>query len=180
MLNLSGDRPLVPIDGGRRNFLKTGALGLAGLALADVLRLRSQAAPAGRSPKSVILICLPGGPSHLEMYDMKPDAPAEFRGEFAPIPTNVPGIDICEYLPLQATIADKLSIVRNLTFTQADHQMHEVYTGYPAAPKAPFLSPPIRPAFGSVVSKLQRGRSLLPRYISIGRIHLTGKIEVPL
>jgi hypothetical protein len=152
----------------RRNFLKVGGLGLGRLGLADLLRLRSQ---AGTSPtvKSVILICLPGGPSHLEMYDMKPEAPAEFRGEFSPIPTNVPGFDICEYMPYQTKIADKLAVVRNMTFAQGDHQMHEVYTGFPAAPKAPFLSPPIRPAVGSIISKLRKTRSLLPPYISIGR-----------
>jgi hypothetical protein len=165
----------------RRNFLKVGALGLGGLGLADLLRLRSQAGHSS-SPKSVILICLPGGPSHLEMYDMKPEAPAEYRGEFSPIPTNVPGLDICEYLPLQTKIADKLAVVRNMTFTQPDHQMHEVYTGFPAAPKAPFGSPPIRPAVGSIISKLQTRRSLLPPYISIGgpEFYNVAASEVPL
>jgi hypothetical protein len=66
--------------------------------------------------KAVIQIFLPGGPSHIDMYDMKPDAPVEFRGEFKPIQTNVPGIDICEHMPLQAKIMDKLAIVRNMSF----------------------------------------------------------------
>src|SRR4051794_20487656 len=87
----------------RRNFLKIGAFG-AGLTLADMLRLKAQAAaavPAGRAAptrnKAAIMIYLPGGPSHMDMYDLKPDAPAEFRGEFRPIQTNVAGVQICEH-----------------------------------------------------------------------------------
>src|SRR5437867_1681157 len=96
----------------RRNFLKVGAFG-AGLSLADLLRLRASAsAPAGRGSqtrqKSAIMIYLPGGPSHMDMYDLKPNAPAEFRGEFKPIDTNVPGVQICEHFPLQARMWDKL------------------------------------------------------------------------
>jgi hypothetical protein len=85
-------------------------------------------------------------------------------------------------MPLQAKIADKLAVVRNLAFTQPDHQMHEVFTGFPAGPKAPFLSPPMRPAFGSVVSKLRPSRSLLPKYVSMGLSdHYTvAASEVPL
>src|SRR5262245_20987989 len=102
----------------RRDFLRVGALGLGGLTLADVLRLRAQAATsstqARRAPRSVIMICLAGGPSHLEMYDLKPQAPVEYRGEFRPIRTNVPGFDICEHMPRQAKIADKLALVRTV------------------------------------------------------------------
>src|SRR3954467_2793132 len=96
----------------RRNFLKIGAFG-AGLTLADMLRLRAQAAPAAGQTtrnKSVIMIYLPGGPSHMDMYDLKPEAPAEFRGEFRPIKTNVPGIDICQHFPMQAKMMAKLSV----------------------------------------------------------------------
>ena len=169
MLKLSGSRSSFCDGLSRRNFLKAGALGLGGLGLADLLRLQAEAGMSPNIPKSVILICLPGGPSHIDMYDMKPDAPAEYRGEFRPISTNLPGLEICEHMPLQTKIADKLAVVRNLTFTQGDHQMHEVYTGFPAAPNAPFLSPPIRPAVGSIISNLRRGeRSLLPNYISLG------------
>jgi len=185
MLTLSGSHQTFCDGLNRRSFLRVGALGLGGLGLPELLRLRAQAAPSTTlktRKKSVILICLPGGPSHLEMYDMKPDAPSEVRGEFTPISTNVPGIDICEHLPMQARIADKLAIVRNMTFLQPDHQMHEVYTGYPAAPKAPFLSAPIRPAFGSVVSKVRGGRTLLPQYVALGRSEFNNiaSSEVPL
>lgn len=144
---------------GRRQFMSGLALGAAGLSLPDVLRLQAQAA-SGRRHKAVIFVCLPGGPSQLETYDMKPHAPAEVRGEFRPISTNVPGIEFCEHLPLQATIADKLAVVRSMRFIQPDHQLHEVYTGFPTA-----LG---RPAFGSVVSRLSgRQRELLPRYLSL-------------
>src|SRR5947208_3580777 len=93
----------------RRSFLRAGALALGGLTLGDVLRLRAES-PAHSRPKSAIFIFLSGGPSHLDMYDMKPDAPAEYRGEFRPIATNVPGMDICELMPQQARIADKFTI----------------------------------------------------------------------
>ncbi len=97
----------------RRNFLKIGAFG-AGLTLADMLRLRSEASVPARA-KSAIMIYLPGGPSHMDMYDLKPDAPGEFRGEFRPIATNVPGVQICEHFPLQARMWDKLACVRSLS-----------------------------------------------------------------
>ncbi len=98
----------------RRDFLRIGSLGL-GLTLADVLRLRAQApAEKPQRRKSVILVWLGGGPSHMDTYDMKPDAPVEYRGEFKPIRTKVPGLDICELLPRQAQITDKLAIVRGI------------------------------------------------------------------
>src|SRR5919109_749011 len=90
----------------RRSFLQIGAFG-AGLTLADMLRLRAAAGPGGSSPKAAIMIYLPGGPSHMDMYDLKPDAPPEYRGEFKPIKTNVPGVQICEHFPLQAKMWDK-------------------------------------------------------------------------
>ena len=84
----------------RRGFLRIGAFG-AGLTLAEMLRLRAGAGTSTPT-KSAIMIYLPGGPSHMDMYDLKPDAPKEFRGEFNPIATNVPGVQICEHFPLQA------------------------------------------------------------------------------
>src|SRR6516225_6986346 len=95
----------------RRGFLRVGALAWGGLTLGDVLRLRATAPAPGRPrPKSAILIHLSGGPSHLDMYDMKPGAPAEYRGEFRPARTNVPGMEICELMPCQARIADKFAV----------------------------------------------------------------------
>ena len=96
----------------RRNFHQIGAFG-AGLTLADMLRAKAaqpDTLPRTKS-KSVVMIYLPGGPSHMDMYDLKPDAPAEFRGEFKPIQTSVAGIQISEHMPMQARMMDKLSIV---------------------------------------------------------------------
>ena len=87
----------------RRGFLQVGTLALGGLGLADILRQRAMAGNSSR-PKSAIMIHLSGGPSHLDMYDMKPQAPAEYRGEFSPIHTNVPGMEICELMPRSVTV----------------------------------------------------------------------------
>ncbi len=111
------NRPRDPLS--RRDFLSIGALGVGGLALPDILRLQAEAKGTS-SPRAVIMVCLGGGPSHIDMYDLKPEAPSEYRGEFRPIKTNVPGFDICEHLPLQAKIADKLAVVRNLQLRRAD------------------------------------------------------------
>src|SRR3984893_9247817 len=104
MLTLWGARQRFCDGITRRGFLKIGAFG-AGLTLADMLRLRALAGDQTTSTakaKSAIMIYLPGGPSHLDMYDLKPEAPAEFRGEFKPIDTNVSGIQICEHMTLHA------------------------------------------------------------------------------
>src|SRR5438046_1619816 len=97
----------------RRNFLKIGALGLGGLTLPDLFRAEA-ASGVRRSHKAVIMIYLPGGPPHQDTFDLKLDAPSEIRGEFKPIRTNVPGIEICEHLPLMAKMADKLAFVRSV------------------------------------------------------------------
>src|SRR5438132_11951072 len=115
----------------RRGFLRLGALTLGGLTLGDVLRLRAEIPLSGQlPPKSVIMIFLSGGPSHLDMYAMKPGAPSEYRGEFRPIKTNVPGVEVCELMPLQAKIADKFAILRGVRFTEL-HTANEFYSGYP-------------------------------------------------
>src|SRR5271170_1546129 len=130
----------------RRNFLKIGAFG-AGLSLTDLLRLRATAGTTTPAPtKSTIMIYLPGGPSHIDMYDLKPDAPVEFRGEFKPIRTNVPGMDICEWMPRQAAIADKFAILRGLQ-TQGNHDPTELLSGIPAAASGT-IGTVRRPAFG--------------------------------
>src|SRR3954454_7100994 len=100
----------------RRNFLKIGGLTLGGLGAAGIVPWTVKATQANdRTPDtSVILIWLPGGPPHMEMYDMKPNAPEEYRGAFQPIRTNVPGIDVSEHLPMHARVADKFSIIRSV------------------------------------------------------------------
>src|SRR5271155_910576 len=115
----------------RRNFLKIGAFG-AGLTLADILRARAQATTTGQSSpshKAAIMIYLPGGPSHMDMYDLKPEAPMEYRGEFRPIATNVPGVQICEHFPMQARMWDKLAVVRSVVSVD-EHSDSLVSTGY--------------------------------------------------
>ena len=112
MLRLPGKSHRLCDGLSRRDFLSVGTLAVGGLTLADVMRARA-ATGTGRA-KSVIMVYLPGGPSHLDMYDLKPDAPVEIRGEFMPIATNVSGVKVCELLPLQATIADKFAVVNGI------------------------------------------------------------------
>lgn len=148
----------------RRNFLKIGAFG-AGLSLTDLLRLRAgAAAPSkGSSSKSAIMIYLPGGPPHLDMYDLKPDAPKEFRGEFNPIPTNVPGVQICELFPRQAKIWDKLAVIRSCIGTN-EHSDSAVMTGY----SEQINRTQHHPSLGSVISKLRGpGAGDIPPYVSL-------------
>jgi len=151
----------------RRDLLRVGTLTLGGLTLGE--RLRLGAAPTSRngSEKSVIMIHLSGGPSHLDMYDMKPDAPVEYRGEFRPIRTRVPGMEICELMPEQAKLADRFAILRGVRFAHL-HSAHEFYSGYPwqEAPRASVAGEAQRPAVGSVVSRL-RGASTIPPYVSL-------------
>ncbi len=157
----------------RRSFLQVGALAAGGLTLADALRFDSQvnAAQPGISTrkKSVIQIWLAGGPSHIDMYDLKPDAPAEFRGEFRPIATNVKGIDISEHLPHQAKIMDKLAIVRSAYHTNAGHGMGSQWmlTGYQPTIE---VSDNIYPSCGSVVARMKGPNEPgLPAYVNLPR-----------
>ena len=109
--------------------------------------------------KGVIMVLLPGGPTHLDTFDLKPDAPAEIRGEFRPIATNVPGIDICELLPRLARMADKLALIRSLVGFRDDHNTHWCSTGWeshPAmdsSPLVPGFPPGDWPSLGSVLSR---------------------------
>lgn len=121
--------------GSRRWFLQTGLAAIGGLSLADMLRLQAQAAGGGKSvgKKSVILFWLSGGPSQLDMWDLKPEAPAEIRGPYQPIDTSVPGIQICEHLPLQASIMHKLSIIRSVDCSASNHTPITMQAGNPLA-----------------------------------------------
>src|SRR5262249_3522393 len=105
----------------RRGFLKAGLLGTAGLSLADLLRHEARATSSSTRQPSVIILWMRGGPSHIDMWDPKPDAPAEYRGEFGTLPTNVPGITLSDRLPQCARIMDKWSIVRSLHHHDAGH-----------------------------------------------------------
>ncbi len=158
----------------RRGFLKVGSLAVGGLTLPDLLRLRAAgAAPAKH--KAVIQIWQAGGPSHLDMYDLKPNAPSEVRGEFKPIATNVPGIQIGEHLPRQAAIMDKLAILRSAYHTNAGHGMGSQWmlTGYQPTIE---VNDNIYPSCGSVVAKLRGPNEPgLPAYVNLPRLLNLGK-----
>jgi hypothetical protein len=143
----------------RRTFLRVGALGAGGLGLADLLRNEARAETAER-PKSLIYIVLGGGPSHIDMYDLKPDAPDEYRGPFRPIATSLTGVQICEHMPMQARIMDQLALLRGVRSVENDHFLSEVYTGLPRTAGR-------RPAFGSIVSRLAATDSTMPPYVSL-------------
>ncbi|HTM53347.1 MAG TPA: DUF1501 domain-containing protein [Pirellulales bacterium] len=163
MLNCYGERPTNRGTLNRRDLLQVGSLSVVGLMLPDVLRLQATAAgnQTGRArDKSVIMIWMRGGPSHIDSFDMKPDAPAEIRGEFRPIQTKVPGIEICEYMPLVAGIMDHLAIVRGIRSNDlGDHTPHYILTGSP--------NRGTRPAFGAIVSHLKPRGDGLPPYVSL-------------
>jgi hypothetical protein len=168
----------------RRELFQAGSLALGSLSLANVLRLQAAANPVSPPrPKSVIMIHLLGGPSHIDMYDMKPEAPAEYRGDFLPTASNVPGMDMCELMPQQAKIADKLAIVRGIRFCGA-HDTYQLLSGYRERPVTTGkVGKKPRPAFGSVISRLwgEQNRSI-PPYVSLGDLRLLAgydEIETP-
>jgi len=169
MLDLIGRQHCTRDGLSRRSMLRIGSLGLGGLSLPNLLRLRSASAGTARAAnhKAVILVWQAGGPSHLDMYDLKPEAPAEIRGEFRPIKTNVPGIDISEHLPLQARIMDKLTIVRSACHTNAGHGMGSQWmlTGWQPTIE---VTDNIYPNIGSVVSKMRGANDPgLPAYVNL-------------
>jgi hypothetical protein len=147
----------------RRSFLRIGAMGIAGLTLVDLMRLEAAAGVAS-SNKALINIFLGGGPSHTDMFDLKPDAPSEFRGEFSPIKTNVSGIEICELMPRLAKMADKYSLIRSIVGTYGDHSSYHTQSGWS---KEDLKQVGGRPALGSVVSKVQNGKGEAPAFVSL-------------
>jgi Protein of unknown function (DUF1501) len=149
MLTIFGQQTSRFCDGlSRRNFLTIGGLG--GFSLAQLLRTEA-ASGSGHSNKSIIMVYLPGGPPHQDMFDLKLDAPTEIRGEFSPIATNVAGIQICEHLPQLARIADKLAFIRTVVGAKDRHESFQCMTG-----RLNERNPPGGwPEIGSVVSKLQ-------------------------
>lgn len=164
----------------RRAFLRASLTGFSTLALADLLRLEAQAAGTSLTPAagpSMIVVWLWGGPSHMETFDLKPNAPEEYRGTFRPIATNVPGIDISEKLPRLAQIADKYALVRSLAHDSPGHvnSTHTVLTGYtgdlvetpPYAPKYPDV-------FNAAHKLLPSRLSCLPQWVALPDMRYQG------
>lgn len=147
----------------RRDFVKAGALGVLGLDLAAQLRLEAAGAATPTKAKSAIVVWLGGGPPHMDTFDLKPDAPAEVRGEFNPIDTNVAGIRICEHLPRLARQADKLAILRGVSHTQGAHELGTAYLSSGNRP-VPSL---VYPGYGAVVSRELPGDSQLPHFVAL-------------
>src|SRR5437868_1780606 len=144
----------------RRGFVKSGGVAAGGLSLAQLMSLEARAG-TGRSHKAIINIFLPGGPSHLDTFDLKPDAPSEVRGEFRPIGTNVPGIQICELFPRMARMMDKFAIIRSISDSEGAHDGYQCMTGRTRKEMKPAGGWPTMAAF---VSKLQgaTGRGVPP------------------
>jgi hypothetical protein len=158
----------------RREVLRAGAVGLGGLTLPALLRLEHAAAAAGRKARarSVVLLFLSGGPSQLDMWDLKPEAPAEIRGTFKPIATNVPGVRICEHLPRLARLADKYAVVRSMSHGDANHPAasYMMMVGSPIGRKAPqvvTMSREDRPHPGSVAAKLLPTPPSVPAFVMV-------------
>src|SRR5262245_5401320 len=161
----------------RRNFVELG-LSALGLSLADVLRLRAAGASesrSGRSNKALIVFWTHGGMSQQDTYDMKPDAPAEYRGPYQPIATSVPGLRIGERFPRQATLMHRLSIVRSVNHQNAIHapSAHWMQTGYFGPTLA--RNAPQKPSFCSVIAR-SRGANqpLMPPYVCVPRAEAFG------
>ena len=151
MLTIRGGGGSPFCDGvSRREFLKIGGLALGGISLTDALAAEAAAGVRG-GHKAVIMIYLPGGPAHQDTFDLKPDAPAEIRGEFKPIKTNVSGIEICEHLPRLAKSMDKFAIVRSLVGARDEHASNLCFSGYTLAESNQNHAPDM----GSVISYLQ-------------------------
>ena len=150
MLTIYGNKNRFCDGVSRRNFLKIGGLGLGGLALPQLFQAEARAG-VRLGHKAVIMIFLPGGPSHQDMFDLKPDAPREFRGEFNPISTNVDGLQICEHLPKMAKLMDKCAVIRSMVGATGDHYAFQCYTG-----RSHRTQPPGGwPSMGSAIAKLE-------------------------
>jgi hypothetical protein len=155
---------------GRRSLLKASLGGMAGLSLPSLLRERAAAADAARprsAAKSVILLWMTGGPSHIDTWDVKPDAPAEIRGPFRSIPTRLPGVAICEHLPKQAALMDRLTIIRSVDATKSNHEPTHVFqTGNLEADPRTNPVGDKYPAIASLAAKLRGGNDpSMPPYV---------------
>jgi hypothetical protein len=151
----------------RRGMMKAGLAGIAGLSAAELLRAQAGATETGRKPKSnksVILVWMSGGPSHVDTWDMKPDRPINNRGPFSPIDTALPGVQICELMPKQAALLDKFTLIRSVDARYSNHNPNRVMqTGNPDSQTADAQPP----AMGSVIAKLRGpNHPAMPPYVA--------------
>jgi hypothetical protein len=155
----------------RREFMRIGTLAMGGLTLPNLLARRAEAGLISEPDTSVILFWMWGGPSQFETWDMKPEAPAEFRGPLKPIPTTVPGMDICEYMPQQAQRAERFSLIRSLHHEMSAHNdgSIEVLTGKtPTVPDPTSQARSEHPDFGMIASRHRGLRSDgIPQYVGL-------------
>jgi hypothetical protein len=162
MLTVLGPRARLCDGVTRRSFLRAGTLAVGGLTLPQLMR--AEAASGKNGHKAVIMVYLTGGLAHQDTFDLKPNAPAEVRGEFKPIPTNVPGVQFGEHLPLLARSMDKLVMVRSLVGQRDEHSSWQSYTGttMDAARREN------KPHFGSVVARVQRQTDpVVPAFVDL-------------
>jgi len=149
----------------RREFMRVGWLGGVGLSLGQYLNLQAQAEQSQMvaKAKSVIHIYLQGGFAHMDSFDPKPDAPAEYRGILSPIPTSIPGTYFSSHMPFSAKIADRITVVRSMTHTEVDHSRgeHSMFTGYRPSPAL------VYPSMGSVVADQLGVRQAMPAYVCV-------------
>lgn len=163
MLSILGNRIGLCDHLSRRAFLQIGGLALGGLSLPQILQAQ-QAAGTGSSRKGVIMIFLPGGPPHQDMWDIKMDAPREIRGEFTPIQTKVPGIEVGELFPRLASISDKLTFIRSIVGASGSHYAFQCLTGHHDRNQPPGGWP----ALGSVLSKVYGPKDpAVPAYVGL-------------
>ena len=162
----------------RRDALRVGTASLFGASLGLPQLLRGEGGAKAKKDVSLIFVFLLGGQSHLDTFDLKPDAPAEFRGDFSPVQTKIPGLQICELLPKVAKEVDKFSLVRSFRHHNSDHGPadHYILTGFfPTAGFNPSLSPNNqKPCVGSVVSKKLGPKGSVPAYVALPKVHPSG------
>src|SRR5207244_3585008 len=175
MLTLSAPSGSRYCDGvTRREMLRLGALGLGGLTLPALLQLQQTAASSAprRRARSVIMLFLSGGPSHLDMWDLKPDAPEEIRGTFRPAPSRVPGIQICEHMPMTSAVMDKCAVIRSMQHASGNHPAagYWMMIGSPmtrVAPQIVTMSREDRPHPGAVATQLLPANSRMPGWVMV-------------
>src|SRR4051794_7251429 len=151
----------------RRNFLKVGSAGLLGLSLPELLRLEALAGTSKTTKgkaNSVIMVWLAGGPATIDMWDLKPNAPEGIRGEFKPIPTSAPDVEVGEHLPKMATVMDKASVVRSLYHTIPSHEIATVFMTTGNKPTAALQYP----SLGSLAARLMSVEKGVPPFVTFG------------